>query len=130
MMIALALVADPTSGMSQVKQLGPNATSQDFITGLAPAAGTPALKFRGIRVLNANPADAPSEASGPAVAVDIKFALNSATLTDQAKTTLQQMAEAMNSDQLSQYHFLLEGHTDTTGRPEYNLTLSKKRADS
>jgi outer membrane protein OmpA-like peptidoglycan-associated protein len=128
--MAASLAAVPALGFAQVKQLGPNPTSQDFINGLSPAPGAPALKFRGLRVLNANPTDQGAEASGPAVAVDIKFALNSADLTDQAKATLKQMAAAMKSDQLASYHFLLEGHTDTTGSADYNLALSKRRAEA
>jgi outer membrane protein OmpA-like peptidoglycan-associated protein len=129
-MAATLAAALPALGVAQVKQLGPNATSQDFINGLTPGSGAPALKFRGLRVLNANPADQGAEASGPAVAVDIKFALNSAELTDQAKATLKQMATAIKSDKLASYHFLLEGHTDTTGSPDRNLALSKRRAES
>jgi outer membrane protein OmpA-like peptidoglycan-associated protein len=128
--MAVTLAALPALGFAQVKQLGPNATSQDFVDGLTPGPGAPALKFRGLRVLNANPTDKAAEASGPAVAVDIKFALNSAELTDQAKATLKQMAAAMKSDQLASYHFLLEGHTDTTGSPDHNLALSKRRAEA
>ena len=129
-LMAATLVALPALGFAQVKQLGPNPTSEDFINGLTPGPQAPALKFRGLRVLNANPTDQSSEPSGPAVAVDIKFALNSAELTDQAKATLKQMATAMKSDQLSSFHFLLEGHTDTTGNPDYNLALSKRRAEA
>lgn len=130
LIIALALAGAPAVALAQVKQLGPNPTSEDFITGLTPGPGAPALKLRGIRVLNANPAEEAGAASGPAVAVDIKFALNSASLSDQAKQTLKQMAAAMNSSQLAPYHFRLEGHTDTTGRPDYNLALSKRRAEA
>jgi OmpA-OmpF porin, OOP family len=128
--VAITLAALPALGFAQVKQLGPNPTSQDFINGLTPGPGAPTLKFRGLRVLNANPTDEGARTSGPAVAVDIKFALNSADLTDQAKATLKQMATAMKSNQLASYHFLLEGHTDTIGSPDYNLTLSKRRAEA
>jgi OmpA-OmpF porin, OOP family len=129
-LVALALIASGASASAQVKQLGPNATSQDFISGLSPSPGAPALKFRGLRVLDANPTRQTEDASGPSVAVDIKFGLNSAELTSQAKATLAQMATAMKSDQLKPYRFLLEGHTDTTGHPDRNLTLSKRRADA
>jgi outer membrane protein OmpA-like peptidoglycan-associated protein len=128
--MAATLVALPALGFAQVKQLGPNATSQEFIDSLTPNAGAPALKFRGLRVLNANPADQGTEPGSPAVAVDIKFALNSADLTDQAKATLKQMATAMKSDKLASYHFMLEGHTDTTGSPDHNRALSQRRADA
>jgi outer membrane protein OmpA-like peptidoglycan-associated protein len=128
--LGLALAAGvSTLAAAEVKQLGPNATSQDIIKGLTPAPGTPALKFRGLRVLNSNPAAA-TDAPAPAVAVDIKFALNSAVLSDEAKQLVKQIAVAMQSPQLKSYHFLLEGHTDTTGKPAYNLTLSKLRAQA
>ncbi len=130
MLIALGVVAGPALGVAQVKQLGANATTQDFISGLSPSPGAPGLKFRGLRVFNANPTDAPEGAPGPAVAVDIKFAFASATLSDQAKGTLKQMAAAMKSAELAPYHFLLEGHTDSTGGADYNLALSKKRAEA
>ena len=129
-LMAAIVAALPALAFAQVKQLGPHATSQDFINELTPGPGTPALKFRGLRVLNANPIGQDVDASAPAVAVDIKFTLNSAELTDQAKATLKQMAAAMKSEQLTPYHFLLEGHTDTIGSPDYNLTLSKRRAEA
>lgn len=129
-LMAATFAALPALGFAQVKQLGPHPTSQDFINELSPGPGAPALKFRGLRVLNANPTDQGANATGPAVAVEIKFALNSAELTEQAKATLKQMAAAMKSEQLTPYHFLLEGHTDTTGSPDYNLALSKSRAEA
>lgn len=114
-------LADPT-------QLGGNATSQDFVHALTPAPGAPTMKFRGLRVLNSSPAAAEEKAAAPAVAVDIKFALNSAELSSEATKLVEQIGTAMKSDQLANYHFMLEGHTDTTGSREYNIALSKRRA--
>jgi len=128
---ALLLVVVPAASVvAQGQRLGPDASSEDFIRGLSPATGVPGVKYRGLRVLNANPSDAAAESSGPAVNVDIKFALNSAMLSDEAKKTIQHMATAMNSPQLAPFHFLIEGHTDATGGAGYNLALSKKRADA
>jgi OmpA-OmpF porin, OOP family len=124
---ALALVIVHSAGRAEVRQLGSDASSDDFVHALAPSPGAPAVKYRGLRVLNAEPAAAP-EAATPSVAVDIKFARNSAALTPAAKATIRQIATALKSEQLAGYHFLLEGHTDTTGRADYNLRLSKLRA--
>ena len=66
----------------------------------------------------------------PAVSLDIKFKLNSAELTDEAKRQIKQLAEALTSEQLSKDHFRVEGHTDSSGRPDYNLNLSKRRAQA
>jgi outer membrane protein OmpA-like peptidoglycan-associated protein len=66
----------------------------------------------------------------PAVGLDIKFKLGSAELTDDAKEQVRQLADAMKSEQLSKFHFLVEGHTDSIGRADYNLNLSKRRAQA
>lgn len=56
------------------------------------------------------------------------FAVDSATLQSAAQTNLTNLAEVLNKydDTL----ILLEGHTDSSGSEEYNLTLSRSRAQS
>ncbi len=125
--IALAVfAAPPANAQSNVTQLGAKPTADELIRALAV---TPGLTSRGIIVHGANPA-VPAEAPAPAAAVDIRFALNSAALTDEAKWLINQIATAMKSDQLGHSPFVLEGHTDTTGRPDYNLALSTLRANA
>jgi len=125
--IALPLLAASVS--AQVTNLGANPTSDQLIKALAPQPGTQPLKFRGIRLLQAKPA-AEAEARAPAVALDIKFGLNSAELTPEAKDVIKQLGTAMASEQLSGFHFALEGHTDSSGQRDKNMALSQKRAES
>ncbi|HZS84327.1 MAG TPA: OmpA family protein [Stellaceae bacterium] len=126
---AIAILLAGAAGAQQVKSLGANPSSDQLIQALTPQPGTPPLKFRGIRLLTAKPA-AEAEARAPAVALDIKFGLNSAELTPEAKEVVKQLATAMKSEQLASYHFLLEGHTDSTGKRQHNIELSKRRAES
>jgi len=102
-------------------------SSDQIIQQLTPPAGTPPLRFRGLHLLTSQPA---ATAQMPAIGLDIKFKVNSAELTEEAKAQVKQLAEAMQSEQLAKYHFLVEGHTDSTGRADYNMNLSKRRAQA
>jgi outer membrane protein OmpA-like peptidoglycan-associated protein len=58
------------------------------------------------------------------------FAFNSATLTAEDKTALDQLATVLLNPKL---HFVtaeIDGYTDSTGKPEYNVQLSKRRAQA
>src|SRR5262249_3932203 len=121
------------SATAQVTSLGANPTADQLIKALTPQT-TPGqsaqpLKFRGIRLLQSKPAPE-AEARAPAVALDIKFGLNSAELTPEAKEVIKQLGTAMASEQLANFHFALEGHTDSSGVRAKNIALSQKRAES
>lgn len=60
------------------------------------------------------------------VAVNINFRPNSTNVTD--TDLIRNIAQAMNSSQLSGCYFIIEGHTDAVGNDYYNLWLSQKRA--
>jgi len=56
------------------------------------------------------------------------FKINSSILSDDAKVSLQKVAEVFVK--YPETNILIEGHTDNTGTAEYNMELSKKRAHS
>ena len=101
-------------------------TADEFIEAL-----TPQRKTRGIRLRD----DAVAETAAPAASepayVDlpmITFEYNSAELTPAAREVLDQLAIALQSQQLGSDRFLLEGHTDAPGSASYNMALSEQRA--
>ncbi len=58
----------------------------------------------------------------------VNFALNSANLTPEAKSNLDKVAEVFL--EFPDTELMLEGHTDSTGEANYNMTLSTKRANA
>ena len=119
--------AQPTEKQAAAQPADGKASSDQIIQQLTPPAGTPPLRFRGLHLLTSQPA---ATAQMPAIGLDIRFKVNSADLTEDAKAQVKQLAEAMQSEQLSKYHFLVEGHTDSTGRADHNMALSKRRAEA
>jgi outer membrane protein OmpA-like peptidoglycan-associated protein len=59
---------------------------------------------------------------------DILFDVDSAGLRSQSQQTLRDLA--VNFRQYAGEAFDIEGHTDSTGTNEHNMTLSQRRADS
>ncbi len=62
------------------------------------------------------------------VALEVRFAFDSAILTAQAREVLAQLADALKAPALAGNSFLIEGHTDAAGSESYNLSLSSRRA--
>jgi outer membrane protein OmpA-like peptidoglycan-associated protein len=58
----------------------------------------------------------------------VRFDLNKATLTTQAKANLDKLIPVFNS--YADTNIEIFGYTDSTGKADYNLTLSQKRAES
>jgi len=63
----------------------------------------------------------------PAGDVVVLFKFNSSVLTDEAKEQLDQLAKVGS---MKRYFVAIEGFTDKTGTPEYNLGLSRRRAEA
>jgi OmpA-OmpF porin, OOP family len=60
--------------------------------------------------------------------VTVLFGLNRADLTNEDKQQLDQIASSASG--MKRYFIAVEGYTDQTGTADYNLELSKRRADS
>jgi len=58
----------------------------------------------------------------------VLFKFNSAELSKEDKEQLDQLVSGTNS--MKRYFIAVEGHTDQVGNANYNLELSKRRADS
>jgi outer membrane protein OmpA-like peptidoglycan-associated protein len=56
------------------------------------------------------------------------FTINSSLLSDAAKISLEKVAGVFVK--YPDTNILIEGHTDDTGKPDFNMELSKKRAYS
>ena len=66
----------------------------------------------------------------PRLALQIRFAYDSARLTPAGRRQLREMARALQDPALKRCVVLIEGHTDTFGSEQYNLRLSRRRAQA
>jgi outer membrane protein OmpA-like peptidoglycan-associated protein len=61
---------------------------------------------------------------------NIRFELNSSTLTGNALDQVREIAAALQDQRLSSYRFEIAGHTDGRGSAAHNLALSAARAEA
>ena len=92
----------------------------------APAPRTRSL--RNLTVEAAAPDGAP--APKPSLSLLIQFDFNSAKVKPESQQALLNLAQALQSKELVESKFAVEGHTDAKGRADYNLKLSQQRADA
>lgn len=136
--LALALLASSCAcgllGAATVLAVEPVIDEQDInetslIDALTPDDDTQFVT-RGFKLSkpSSGKVNRPAATRRPVAELLITFATNSSTLTDSARTALDKVAQALQSEQLSTYHFRVEGHADSTGAPDANLKLSEQRA--
>ena len=131
---ALALAAPlflaaPAATQDKTNFIGRDPGVEELIEALKPS---PLGATRGIR-LNTTADSAETTAGGTdpglkTAVLDVKFAFDSAALTPAATELLQRLGQALSSEDLRDYRFRMEGHTDSLGTEAYNLALSQRRA--
>ena len=111
----------PTTALAQSQKVlkGKEITESALVEALTP---DPERSTRSILVKR--------EGSSPAANLLITFETDSAELTRQAKRAVNTVGRALNSNQLSEFRFAIEGHADPRGDAEHNLKLSQARAES
>ncbi|WP_043287512.1 OmpA family protein [Paraburkholderia oxyphila] len=102
---------------------------QSIIQALTPEKAENRVVTRGLRYRDPGTgSDSLAPASKPSVALLITFSTNSTTLTNGARAALDKVAHALQSTQLSEYKFRIEGHADPRGSAVANMKLSADRA--
>ena len=99
------------------------ASPDELIDKLKPSNTESTSRMRSMRNL------VPEVKEKPSVDLVIQFEFDSAKLLSTSKPLLMNLSKAINSDSLKTYVFVVEGHADGVGSSEYNLRLSKQRAD-
>ena len=94
------------------------------------AQPTPAPRTRSLRNLTVEAAPDGAVAPKPSLSLLIQFDFNSAKVQTESQQALVNLAQALQSKELVESKFAVEGHTDAKGRAEYNLKLSQQRADA
>lgn len=111
-------------GLSVAANLGSASPNYPVVHVAGICVGTTAQCLRGVAEDGVVAAD---ETAQPLMLL-ITFDYNSARLTDAAQHELAGLAEVMKDPRLAGTGFLIEGHTDSKGQPNYNLDLSQQRA--
>lgn len=97
-------------------------TDEQIESALKPAR-TRGITLRGLKRTQ-------SAESMAAVNLNIPFEYNSSELKPQASAQLKQLKSALTRDSLRNDRFMVAGHTDAKGNPQYNKQLSLRRAES
>lgn len=119
--LLVVMVAGPAVADDSKMMIDP--TAADFIRALTPPGAGGETVARAPVISNTR-----SLGRQPSVNFQIQFEFGSDRLTDEARRVLRELGAALTSQELSQFSFLIAGHTDGVGSAEYNLLLSERRA--
>ncbi|MGR8929024.1 MAG: OmpA family protein [Gammaproteobacteria bacterium] len=106
-----------------------------FKSGADEDGAETGIRTRGLNIINKAKSTAAQRPITPAmeekaISLEVLFDYDSDQLTAEAKQQLRPVGTALASEDLKGMHFRIEGHTDVTGSDQYNLDLSKRRAEA
>ncbi len=127
LLFVLAVLAG-WSSMSAPARAEEAPTTNAIECALDPNCPKPPPRVRSLRrgvIIEGAPAEAPLS-----INLYVNFAYDSAELTSDARITLDRLGTALRDERLTQFSFIIAGHTDAKGSAEYNQKLSERRAEA
>ena len=143
LMLVLALIG--FTALPALAQAEAGGTTDEWVNKLAGLETAPDLDVAALRQqamdrikarakLDAAPLKRPLIAPGllklPQFAADIRFDEDAAVVRPESYRILGRIADTLYHPSLLGYKFLIVGHTVSTGKRDYNLTLSQRRAET
>lgn len=131
MMLLLALISQISFAQAPTAEQMIEQLKTKPASAVSPAA-TRTRGLGGTRNLNVDAATAQevAVAEKASLSLQIQFDFNSSSVKVESKEALTNLAAAMQSKDLLEAKFVIEGHTDAKGKQDYNQRLSQHRADS
>jgi|SRR5687768_7227858 outer membrane protein OmpA-like peptidoglycan-associated protein len=123
-LIVLGVLMHPAAAQTTKVLRGSEITESALIEALSPEGG---IRTRSFKVLRDEPGAAEQAAKASML---ITFHTNSADLTPEARQSLDVVGRALNMNKLASYDFIIEGHADPRGGPDFNQWLSQARAQT
>jgi outer membrane protein OmpA-like peptidoglycan-associated protein len=140
MTAGLAFAGDTVSADQILNALKPKPLTRGLSTGpqVDPAAQAKEASFvdtlrnRKTRSLSLGEREEIAElaATKPNIDLEIRFDYNSADISRNAMTAVQELGKALSDASLKDSTFVVAGHTDAVGGEAYNQDLSERRADT
>ena len=122
MIMAGSVTADE---LSITNLMGKVPTKDEIVEGLITPTG---LRIESASAETTSSGERAVEPSLGAIALEVKFDFDSASLTGSAREVLDQLGAALLTNELRSFAFQVEGHTDSVGTDGYNQDLSERRA--
>ena len=130
MPVAAALAQAVVTTENMVSQLADLETTAELDAAVLRQQASDRVKSKVDAVALKRPPVAAQLRKLPQINLDIQFNPDSPVIRPDSYRMLGRIADAFADPRMLPYGFLIVGHTESTGKREYNLTLSQRRADS